>query len=342
MLAAPSDPKESGRLRVSARGDTEPWLDRTDCVGDAEDSSEARAGPGQPKRRSDGRRLLVVEDEPSARRGYGLILGAEGYEVIAVATAEEALARTQRDEVDLVLSDVNLPGMDGYALTEALRDRDDGKDVPILLVSAVGGARRRVTGLDAGADDFLEKPVDPDELLARIRAHLRRAARSRELERRSMRDALTGLLNRGAIEEELSRELKRSSRTGLPVSLVMVDLDRFKAINDEHGHLVGDEVLRRVAVKLEAIVRETDRVGRYGGDEFLVVLPDTGREPRRELVDRLQLAWRRHPPMVPQAPRPVMASFGGATAVPGQALEALVRQADAAMYRAKRAGRDER
>jgi diguanylate cyclase (GGDEF)-like protein len=151
-----------------------------------------------------------------------------------------------------------------------------------------------------------------------------------------MRDALTGLLNRGAIEDELARELKRASRTGLPVSLVMVDLDGFKAINDEHGHLVGDEALRRVAVKLESIVRETDRVGRFGGDEFLVLLPDTDADQMVELVARLRLAWRRHPPMVPMAPRPIMASFGGATAAPGDSLEALVRQADAAMYRAKR------
>jgi len=322
---------------------TQPWVDRTDCAQAADDSrfeapgeAHREGGPGQLKRSSVGRRILVVEDEASARRGYGLILGAEGYEVIAVATAEAGLARLGRDDVDLVLSDVNLPGMDGFALTSAIRQRDGGEDLPVVLVSAVGGPRRRVTGLDAGADDFMEKPVDVDELLARIRAHLRRAVRSRELERRSMRDPLTGLLNRAALEDELARELKRMSRTGLPVSLVMIDLDRFKEINDRHGHLVGDEALRRVAIKLEAIVRETDRVGRFGGDEFLVVLPDTSEEQMQELVERLRLAWRRHPPMVPQAPQPIMASFGGATANPGDPIEAVVRAADAAMYRDKR------
>lgn len=328
------DIKKNGEM---AKGDP-PVTRAGGCAETADVSPGARSvhPPSGLKTRNDGRRLLVVEDERSARRGYSLILGAEGYEVVGVETAEEGLARLQNEGFDLVMSDVNLPGMDGFELTQQLRARDATRDLPVLLISAIGGAPRKVTGLDAGADDFMEKPVDADELLARIRAHLRRAERSRELERRSIVDPLTGLLNRGALEDELVRELKRMSRTGLPVSVVMVDLDRFKAINDDHGHLVGDEALRRVAIKLEAAVRVTDRVGRFGGDEFLIVLPDTDEEQLTEMVDRLRLNWRRHPPMVPKAPRPIMASFGGATAQSGDNLEALVRKADAAMYADKR------
>jgi diguanylate cyclase (GGDEF)-like protein len=333
MLAAKIDinDNEDMAARAPKRQTTKPMI--PDCGDHADDSP--RSDPPAGYKRRTGDRVLVVEDELSARRGYSLLLAAEGYEVVCVENAEEGLERLGREDFDLVLSDVNLPGMDGYGFTKQLRDRDATRDLPVILVSAIGGTPRKVTGLDAGADDFLEKPVHPEELLARIRAHLRRSVRSRELERRSTHDALTGLLNRGALEEELTRELKRMSRTNLPVSLVMVDLDRFKAINDHHGHLVGDEALRRVAIKLEASVRTTDRVARWGGDEFIILLPDTDEEQMRDMVERLRLAWRRHPPMVPHAPRPIMASFGGATAHPGGTIESLVRTADAEMYRDK-------
>src|SRR5690606_28563638 len=142
------------------------------------------------------------------------------------------------------------------------------RDVPIILLSAIANSQRKVRGLDQGADDFLEKPVDVDELLARIRMHLRHDARQRELLERSRYDAVTSVLSRGAIEAELERELKRSSRSGLPVSVLMIDIAHFKRFNDRYGHAVGDEALLSVAEKLVSLLRATDQVGRYGGDEF--------------------------------------------------------------------------
>jgi diguanylate cyclase (GGDEF)-like protein len=325
------------RTAKRRRRRTRPYSLGRACATGADPSPQD--GPRDPKAMIDGRVLLVVEDDRSARLGFALLLRSEGYDVVAVESAEDGVERLRNGGIDLVLCDVNLPGMSGYDLTAIIRRQDVLRDVPIILMSAVGGSERKVTGLDVGADDFMVKPVDPEELGARIRVHLRRARRNAELKYQSMRDPLTGLLNRRSIEEELRRELRRMSRTGLPVSLMMVDLDHFKEINDCHGHVVGDEALRRVAVKLEASVRNTDRVARFGGDEFLIVLPDTDEAQLAEMKVRLGLAWRRHPPMVPNVPRPVMASFGGATAEAETSVEALIRRADQAMFKHKRSTR---
>jgi diguanylate cyclase (GGDEF)-like protein len=299
----------------------------TPRIEDAPRSAPADAGKG---------RILVVEDESSARRGYALLLGCAGFEVVTVGSAEEGLERLRDGSVDLVLSDVNLPGLDGFSLTSRIRDDEQTRDLPIVLVSAAGETPRCVTGLECGADDFFAKPVDPDILLARIEASLRRGLRQRELVRRSVHDPLTGLLNRGAIQDEILRELRRVGRTGLSLSLVMVDLDGFKAINDAYGHLAGDAALRAAAERLSGLVRATDRVGRFGGDEFLVLLPDTDEAQMMEMVARMRLEWRRHPPLVPGFPRPMLASFGGATAERGATLQSLIRAADDCMYRHKR------
>jgi len=286
-----------------------------------------------------GHRVLIVDDDASMRRGYGLVLGAVGHRVVCVRSAEEALDQLGGQSFDLVLSGSRLPGLDGLSLVRLLRQREETRTLSIILVSTTGEPSVLVNGFDAGADDVLTHPVQPDELVARVETRIGQAIRFREVERRSTRDSLTGVLNRGALEEEITRELRRMARTGSPVSLVMVDINGFKSINDLHGHLVGDEALRRVATKLEASVRATDRVGRFGGDEFTLLLGDTDEQQLAELLERLVRGWRRHPPSVPLAAEPIMASFGGATAAPGGTLQALIYAADLQMYRDKRSGR---
>jgi DNA-binding response OmpR family regulator len=180
--------------------------------------------------------ILVVDDDASSRRGYELLLRMAGHRVTTAADGDEALEKVRGQEFDVVVSDVNMPKVDGFELTRQLRAESATRDVPIILLSAVANSSRLVRGLDRGADDFLEKPVDVDELLARIRMHLRHGQRQRELIERSRFDAVTGVLNRGAIDEELERELKRSERSGLPVSVLMIDIDGFKGFNDRYGH----------------------------------------------------------------------------------------------------------
>jgi two-component system, cell cycle response regulator len=282
--------------------------------------------------------ILVVEDDDSSRVGLAKLLGGCGYHVITAVDAEAALRHVDDTHIEIVLADVNLPGVDGFELTKRLR-QGRNREVPILLMSAEASSSRKVTGLDLGADDFVQKPIDFDELLARIRAHLRRGTRQRELEDKSKHDALTGTLNRGAIEEELARQIKLANRSGLPVSVLMADVDDFKDINDRHGHAAGDDALCDVAKTLVKLVRSTDRVGRIGGDEFLVVLPNTNHLAATQLVRRLRSVWRQAPPRVHRTDRRIYISVGVATSAPGDSLEALVRRADVMMYDDKRRSR---
>ncbi len=283
-----------------------------------------------------GAHILVVEDDEGTREELARVLEGAGYRTALAGDAREALALAQARRFDLVLTDVNLPGQNGYQLTRALRREGPSRFTPIVLVSGVADSQRRVAALDGGANDFLSKPVDVDELLARIRLQLRQARRERELRQRCRYDPVTGVLNRYAIDEELRRELARSRRSGAPLSVLMVDIDAFKSINDRHGHTRGDEALRLTAARLTELLRAADRVGRYGGDEFLVILPDTGCEDAYALLERLRRSWQLGPPELPRTTTSVTISVGSATARPEETSEQLVRRADEAMYYSKR------
>lgn len=283
-----------------------------------------------------GTSILVVEDDAATREELVLLLQGSGYQAIAAADADQALALARSRRFDLVLSDVNLPGQNGYELTRELRREGTCQFTPIILVSAVAYSQRRVLGLDGGANDFIGKPIDVDEMLARIRLHLRQSRRERELRQRCRYDPVTGVLNRYAIDEELRRELARSRRSGAALSVLMVDLNAFKSINDRHGHTRGDEALRLTAARLVELLRSSDRVGRYGGDEFFVMLPDTGCEDAYALLERLRRSWRLAPPELPRTATTISISVGTATARPEETAEQLVRRADEAMYHSKR------
>jgi diguanylate cyclase (GGDEF)-like protein len=280
--------------------------------------------------------VLVVDDDPVQRSGLRLVLSQCGYRVRTAASGHEALACVCEHVPDIIVADVNMADGDGLEMTRELRALAAGRDLPVILISGKSAVDQRVDGLDAGADDFMAKPVDPNELLARIRTHLRRAERTHSLVQQSTHDDLTGALNRGAIVEELRRELKRSLRTDTPLSVMMVDVEDFKSINDEYGHTVGDQVLRRIAESLGRTLRVTDRVGRFGGDEFVLVLPELPAKSTGALIARLRRAWERSglPAVIRQ--RTIGISIGAATARQGDSIEALVRRADEAMYRDKR------
>lgn len=281
-------------------------------------------------------RILVVDDHSGSRAALAALLEEERYEVTTAADGAEALASVAADAPDLIISDVNMPHADGFSLVSSLRERAAFTDLPIILISATDDATRRIDGLNMGADDYLPKPLDPEELLARIRVHLRHAQRSREIIARSARDELTGVLNRGGILGVLERERERARRDGTPLAVLMVDVDDFKVINDTYGHAVGDVVLREVANSIVGAVRVNDRVGRFGGDEFFVVAPNTGLSAVEVLVQRIRGAQSGGVEVGNGGPVPISVSVGSAVDNGTMSMEELFNRADAAMYREKR------
>lgn len=301
-------------------------------------------------------KVLVVEDSQAQREELVSLLEAHGYEVRAAAGGLEALALVKQDPPDVVLLDVVLDGMDGYSVCRWLRLGESTRDIVVIMLTVKSEVRERVEGLHVGADDYVPKPFDVDELEARIFAALRsRTARidlrqrNAELEgmltrteRLAMTDALTGIFNRRRFTEVLRREVATSRRYKVPLSLLLFDVDKFKQVNDTDGHAAGDETLKRIADILAASIREVDVCARYGGDELALLLPHTDAEPARIVADRVRAKLALAAGSFRGAAAEVTLSVGiASTSDPGITTpEELVEAADRALYDAKRAGRD--
>ena len=297
--------------------------------------------------------ILIADDDPILRRLLEIRLGQWGYQVQAFADGVEALAALRRPEAPrLALLDWVMPGLDGLQVCRELRANGPDEYVYVLLLTAKDRKEDLLLALESGADDYLIKPFDPAELKARLRTGQRILALQADLiaarealRTRATRDFSTGLWNRGAILDIVSRELARAHREGQPVSLGLADIDHFKAINDGFGHAVGDAVLREVSRRLQQAIRSYDSIGRYGGEEFLIVLPgcDPGAVPA--VAERLRACVGDDPFPVAEHHPPVTISLGVASLRPdvtrGSAdQDALIRAADEALYRAKQAGRN--
>lgn len=224
--------------------------------------------------------VLIAEDDPIFRRVLQGWLQKWNYRVTALENGLDAWSALQQENApQMAILDWMMPGLDGVELCRRIRSQARGPYKYVLLLTAKGGKEDIVAGLEAGADDYLTKPFDVNELHARMRAGKRilelQAALVKahaDLQFEAAHDRLTGLWNRGAITDLLQRETLRSVRNGEPIGVIMVDLDHFKRINDSYGHPVGDAVLREVAQRLLGSVRNYDYVGRYGGEEFLIIL----------------------------------------------------------------------
>jgi diguanylate cyclase (GGDEF)-like protein len=233
--------------------------------------------------------ILVVDDDDGARTVLRDLLLSEGYVAKSARDGAEALDMVrERPAFDLVVSDVCMPHLDGFRLFSEIRALAHGAELPVILLSAFEPNDRRVHALDLGADDFVAKPVDSSELLARIRSHLRRAQRTQRLLSQAETDELTSLPNRRNMMERLRRESAQAAAEGRDLSVILIDVDGFKPINDCHGHLAGDQVLRALGAAMKAALRKQDVVGRIGGDEFLAVLPDTDGEGARHVAMRIR------------------------------------------------------
>ena len=295
-------------------------------------------------------RVLAAEDDPVSRRALETFLRRWGYNVTAVQNGLEAWKALQEESAPpLAVLDWMMPGMDGVQVCREVRGRGPEPYVYILLLTAKDQKEDVVQGIEAGADDYLTKPFDPQELKARLRTGQRIIELQEELIRareelriRATRDALTGLWNHAAILDSLSRELDRSRREGAPLGIMMADIDHFKRINDTRGHLAGDGVLHQVAEILQTTLRAYDSVGRYGGEEFLVVAPGSDAASTSQLAERLRAAVREATAAGGPASRPVTMSVGFTSTVelPDADWDVLLRAADGALYDAKRAGRN--
>ncbi|HWV36867.1 MAG TPA: response regulator [Vulgatibacter sp.] len=283
-------------------------------------------------------RILVVDDDPDFAKQVGAILEADGMAVSALDDVATMLEALTQDPPDLLLLDMDMPGMSGIDACRLVRMTPDWQDIPILFLTAQTGVDARIAAFEAGADDYLAKPVVPQEIRTRVRLRLER---NRLLRERSDRDPLTGLLSRRALFEVLPARCAEARRHGRPLSIALLDLDFFKRVNDRHGHLVGDRVLMRLGRLLAGRFRVEDIRGRWGGEEFLVAFPGETPSTIRGVLERV-LSEFSQVPFYDERGESFTCSFSvGIAGAPddGGSVDTLIQTADRRLYDAKRAGR---
>jgi two-component system cell cycle response regulator len=292
--------------------------------------------------------ILVVDDEPNAAEQAATILRELGHSATVANGWTEAVRAFDPFVTDLVLMDAVMPNMDGLKLTRLLREQSRSY-VPVVFLTGRGSAELRDQSIDAGADDFLTKPIDRVELRARLKAMLRIRAltraleeKTRELERAARTDPLTGLGNRRLFDERLLAEVARTRRHGRPLALLMFDLDCFKQVNDRFGHLVGDDLLALFGTILREDLRASDLPCRYGGEEFLLIAPETTADQARIVAERIRLKFsERSGAVAAGGLQTVSVGICASDVLEGQLTErTLLAAADDALYRAKDAGRN--
>jgi diguanylate cyclase (GGDEF)-like protein len=295
-------------------------------------------------------KVLIAEDDVVSRRLLEAMLTRWGYEVVVTHNGLDAWEMLQEPTPPpMAILDWMMPGMDGVEVCRKMRQRAQEPYVYLLLLTTKGRKENIIEGLDAGADDYLTKPFDPHELQVRLRTGKRIMALQAELiEARealrvqAMHDSLTGVWNRRAILEVFGHELARAEREGFPVGIAIADLDHFKRINDTYGHMVGDTALCEAASRMRTLLRAYDAIGRYGGEEFLMVLPGCTSQDAFKLADRLRMGMSQEPVKVHGGSIDVTCSLGVAASDAVAIIEppTLIHAADTALYRAKAAGRN--
>src|SRR3954462_11606720 len=301
-------------------------------------------------------RILVVDDHEDNIELLRARLEAWGYDVEAAHDGAEALECVHRAPPDLILLDVMMPSVDGNEVARRIKRNPSLPFIPIIMQTALDSTESKVEGLEAGADDYITKPIDFAELKARLRSMLRIKRLQEALEERekellevnerlrymSQTDGLTGLDNRRHLNERIDEMFQHAQRLSEPFSLVMCDLDKFKSVNDTYGHQAGDEVLKQLAAILKDEAREIDRVGRYGGEEFMLLLPGTVLDAAVTFSERVRKRIEAHTFTFPGGSLSRTASFGvsGWPHPKIKACDSLVRAADDALYVAKEMGRN--
>jgi diguanylate cyclase (GGDEF)-like protein len=301
-------------------------------------------------------RILIVDDHEDNVELLRARLESWGFETLSARDGAEALATIESSLPDLVLLDIMMPKIDGIEVARRVKNNPDLPFIPIIMQTALDSTENKVEGLEAGADDYITKPIDFPELKARVNSMLRIKRLQEEIEERerelmeanerlrhmSQTDALTGLENRRHIETRLEEMFEHAKRLAEPFSCVMVDLDKFKSVNDEYGHQVGDAVLKQLAKILKNEVREIDHAGRYGGEEFILLLTGTVLDAAVTFAERCRKAIEDHTFTFEGGTLKRTASFGVA-GWPHPKIshcDGLVKAADDALYVAKETGRN--
>lgn len=296
-------------------------------------------------------RILVVDDEKFNRTVLTDLLKEE-YTVVLAKDGKQGLDKAHSEHPpNLIILDIMMPGMDGYTACKRLKESPLTRDIPVVFITARQDAEDERHGLSVGAIDYISKPFSPAIVLARVHnhlalanarqklaeAHAMLAIKNKELEGLATCDSLTGVSNRFALDKAMNFELKKAGRYERPLSLIIMDVDHFKTVNDNYGHPVGDQVLKQMAALIRDSVRESDIPGRWGGEEFLVICPETDGTGARVLAENLRKRIENNAFPVPDK---ITVSLGCATLAAEDSVENLIKRADKRLYKAKETGRN--
>lgn len=288
--------------------------------------------------------VLIVDDDPITRLALCAALEEWGLNPVVAESGSRALEMLEQDNPPhLLILDWSMPGISGPELCQILRARDDGQFFYILMLTGKEGNEAVIEAMEAGADDFLSKPFDHRVLKVRIAAGSRIVRLEQTLNQLASRDSLTQCWNRRMIDELFDSTLAEARRKETPICVMMVDIDHFKAINDNYGHAIGDTALQHMVAILNQNLREYDQVGRYGGEEFIVVLPTTDRDSAWGIAERVRSAVEYQPTILKDGREISMTvSIGLALFDPQRDPDrrSLMERADQALYKAKRSGRN--
>jgi len=289
-------------------------------------------------------KILIIDDAKDVLALLEFELSEEGYQVFVAENGRAGLALLSQVRIDLILLDIIMPNMSGLEVLQEIKDDKEHKSIPVIMLSASEQTEDIVSSLDFGADDFVNKPYIPEVLLARIRTSLRLCEKNRELEQMALTDFLTGINNRRQFYNLSNSALSKNDRDQSALTIALMDIDHFKHINDTYGHDIGDQVLVDFSKVLAGFFREYDIVGRVGGEEFCVCLPDTSFEKGFQACERFRQEFSKNPISVNVEGQAfklnVRISIGVTEALQGSELELLIKQADKALYMAKNKGRN--
>lgn len=290
-------------------------------------------------------KILIAEDDPIFKAILENNLKKWGYQVVSTSDGGRAWdIINQPDCPNIIVSDWMMPEMDGLELCRKVRAQGASRYVYFIILTAKGEQEDILQGLEAGADDFLTKPIDYVELKYRIRIGERIINLEKKVLELARTDSLTGTLNRRAFMEKLDEELERAARKKIPLSLLMTDIDHFKRVNDQYGHIAGDQVLKQFVSLMAQIIRPYDFIGRYGGEEFILCLPDCSINQGRDIAERMRSKIETTPMQISQNRPPIhiTSSFGISSfnSTDEHNAESLIKKADDALYAAKKDGRN--
>ncbi|MBN1353303.1 MAG: diguanylate cyclase [Candidatus Omnitrophica bacterium] len=284
-------------------------------------------------------KILICDDEPAIREALNTILVSEGFEVIVASDGKVAIELFKKESPDLIILDVSMPGMTGIEVLDNIKIYLGEKYVPVIFLTASIRIDHKLKAFHGGAVDYLIKPVSPEELIARIQNFLEIKEKHDTLKAEATYDWMTGALNKGHFLRKAEEELEKSLRNKVPLTFILIDIDSFKRINDTLGHLAGDKVIREFAARLKRFIRRVDLMGRFGGDEFIVMLSHKAEKQAHIVAERLKKSMKR--PVVFETSEISITISMGIVEVKGAKgvdMTGLLKVADKALYEAKSKG----